>query len=103
MRAEPIHKTLWNLISVLITIVLVLAFFLMHSSGPVEAFFPTNLHTVLGIEGRSHTSITRQAIEEIDSEFFGITTLTKSMKKAREEIADANAEVDKDQHTASKH
>src|SRR4029079_8800525 len=50
-----------------------------------------------------HQSITTDAIKEIDAEFFGITKLTKPMKKAIEQIADADAEVDQDQVTSAKH
>jgi hypothetical protein len=67
------------------------------------AFFPTNLKTLGGLLGTSHVKITNEAITEIDDEFFAITKLTKSMKKAKEQIADANADVDQDQKTASKH
>ena len=90
-------------------IAVVCSFLLVFTSLPflpgsaVQAFFPTNLHTVGGLLGKSHTKMTDEAITELDQEFFGITKLTKSMKKAKEQIADANAEVDEDQKTASKH
>jgi len=74
------------------------------SLGPrVEAFFPTNLRTVFGALGTSHQKITEQAIKDLDAEFFGITRLTKPMKKAIENIADANIAVDDDQTTSAKH
>ena len=69
----------------------------------LSAFIPTNLKALGGLLGTSHVKITDQAITEIDDEFFGITTLTKPMKKAKQQIADANADVDQDQKTASKH
>ena len=68
-----------------------------------RAFFPTNLLAVGGLLGRSHVKITSDAIEELDAEFFALPKLTKSMKKAIEQIADANAEVDQDQVTSAKH
>jgi hypothetical protein len=68
-----------------------------------RAFFPTNLLAVGGLLGRSHAKITSDAIEELDVEFFALPKLTKSMKKAIEQIADANAEVDQDQVTSAKH
>ena len=58
------------------------------------AFFPTNAKTAGGLLGTSHMEITRQAVKDLDNEFFGITNLTKSMTKAMEEIAQANADVE---------
>jgi hypothetical protein len=95
--------TFRKIVAALATWLLILASVPVHPTGKVQAFFPTNLHTLGGIEGRSHTSITREAIKDLDAEFFSITKLTKPMKNAMENIADANAEVDKDQKTASKH
>lgn len=60
----------------------------------VQAFFPTNLLTVGGIFGKSHQKMTEEAVTELDQDFFGVSRLTKSMKKAKEQIADANSEVD---------
>jgi hypothetical protein len=68
-----------------------------------HAFIPTNLKAIGGLLGKSHVKMTDEAVAELDEEFFGVTKLTKSMKKAKEKIADANAEVDGDQKTASKH
>ncbi|HEU4386744.1 MAG TPA: hypothetical protein VFV34_03025, partial [Blastocatellia bacterium] len=69
----------------------------------VQAFWPTNLRTLGGALGRSHEKITSDAIKQLDEEFFGITRLTKPMKKAIEEIADNNVKVDDDQKTAYLH
>src|SRR6266851_6647619 len=69
----------------------------------LHAFIQTNLKALGGLLGTSHMKITDEAITEIDDEFFGITKLTKSMKKAKQQIADANADVDQDQKTPSKH
>src|SRR5262249_33227654 len=68
-------------------------------------FVPTNLRAALLTNpfDETHQSITENAIKELDSEFFGITKLTKPMKKASERIVDANAEVDQDQVTSAKH
>lgn len=98
-RRKAFRRTLAFLTSLILSLSSFAAFY----THKTQAFFPTNLFTVAGLEGRSHTSLTRQAIEELDNEFFGITDLTKPMKKAREQIADANAEVDSDQKTAAKH
>ena len=70
-----------------------------------HAFVPTNLKAFLLTSpfDQTHQSITTDAIKEVDNEFFGITNLTKPMKKAIEEIADADAEVDQDQVTSAKH
>src|SRR4051794_29068670 len=73
------------------------------TAAKTYSFFPTRWHTVAGALGQSHTQITDDAIEELDSEFFGITHLTTPMKDARSAISDANAAVDQDQHTAFKH
>src|SRR3954466_5592943 len=64
-----------------------------------HAFIPTNLKALGGLLGKSHVKMTDEAITELDQEFFGVTKLTKSMKKAKEKIADADAEVDEDQKT----
>jgi hypothetical protein len=78
------------------------AYFLQ--TRPAEGFFPTTLlTTVSGLAGTSHQRITEITVEELDAEFFGITGLTKSMKKAIEQIADANIEVDEDQVSSFKH
>src|SRR6266404_5575049 len=69
----------------------------------VHAFFPTNLRTLGGALGKSHEAITSDAIKQLDQEFFGISRLTKPMKKAIEEIADNNINVDDDQNTAYLH
>jgi hypothetical protein len=71
--------------------------------GPASAFFPTSLFTVFGLLGTSHQKMTEKSVEELDAEFFGITKLTKPMKKAIEQIADANVEVDDDQTSSAKH
>lgn len=69
---------------------------------PIEAFAPSNFKAAL-VGGTSHQRMTEQAIRELDNEFFGITDLTKPMKKAIEEIAEANIQVDEDQFLSSKH
>jgi von Willebrand factor A domain-containing protein 7 len=83
---------------------------LVFSSGqvvgvPAFAFVPTNLRAALLTSpfDETHQSITETAITEIDSEFFGVSRLTRPMKKAMEQIVDANAEVDQDQTTSAKH
>lgn len=68
-----------------------------------RAFIPTNLLAVGGALGKSHVKMTDEAVAELDQEFFRVRKLTKAMRKAKEQIADANAEVDEDQKTASKH
>lgn len=68
-----------------------------------EAFAPTNGLALVAFGSTSHMKMTEQAITELDSEIFGITDLTKSMKKAIEQIAEANAAVDEDQFLSAKH
>ncbi len=68
-----------------------------------EAFAPTNGLAFVAFGSTSHSKMTEQAITEIDEELFGITRLTKSMKKAIEQIAEANAAVDEDQFSSRKH
>lgn len=69
-----------------------------------HAFFPTNRLTIAGLLGKSHQKMTDEAVTELDQEFFTVTKLTKSMKKAKEQIADANSKVDDDfPKTASRH
>jgi len=83
--------------------VLVTACLLFGFSFSMRAFFPTNLRTIGGLLGKSHEKITDEAITELDREFFGVNSLTSSMQAAIAKIARANADVDDDQKTASKH
>lgn len=76
---------------------------LLISVLPLEAFFPTNARTGFGAFGTSHQKMSQQAVEALDSEFFGITKLTKPMKKAIEQIEDGNIQVDDDQQHSAKH
>lgn len=72
--------------------------------GPqLTAFAPTNGLAFLAGGATSHTKMTEDSVTELDSEFFGISRLTKPMKKAREAIAEANAQVDDDQFLSAKH
>jgi len=69
-----------------------------------QAFCPTNgFKCSLGAVGVTHEDMTKQAVRELDAEFFGSTRQTRSMKQASEEIARANAEVDEDQVNGFKH
>lgn len=68
-----------------------------------DAFAPTNGLAFVTFGSTSHMKMTEQAITELDAELFGITDLTKSMKKAIEQIAEANAAVDEDQFLSAKH
>src|ERR1035441_2251002 len=72
---------------------------------PAHGFVPTNWRAALLTNpfDQTHESITENAVKELDSEFFGITSLTKPMKKAIQELVDADADVDKDQTTSAKH
>ena len=72
-------------------------------SHSTKAFFPTNWLTVWGLLGRSHTRITRDAIENVNKSLFGVMKMTDSMQKASDEIIEANVSVDCDQITSSKH
>src|SRR5215831_1732924 len=60
----------------------------------VWAFKPKNSSGGRNPGDSTHQSITEDAIKEADQEFFGITNLTKSMKKAMDDIASADAAVD---------
>jgi von Willebrand factor A domain-containing protein 7 len=87
-----------SLSCVLITVFLLFAF--LCSS---RAFFPTNLRSPFGLLGKTHESITTEAIIELDKEFFDIIRLKTPMTDAINEIVAANAKVDEDQKTAAKH
>lgn len=76
---------------------------LAQSQPRSEAFAPTNGLALVAFGSTSHMKMTEQAITQLDSEIFGITDLTKSMKKAIEQIAEANAAVDEDQFSSAKH
>ncbi len=61
-------------------------------SRTVLAFKPTRGLAPAGSE--SHQSITDDVVRRLDQEFFGVAVLTRSMNKALQEIADADADVD---------
>src|SRR5688572_4775629 len=105
MQLTPTKKNLRQCSAVLITALLILTSLVIRPTDSAKAFVPTNLKAFLLTNpfDQTHQSISGNAIKEIDSEFFGITKLTKPMKKAIEQIADANAEVDDDQTSSAKH
>lgn len=72
---------------------------------PVHGFFPTTWkEVVFGNGGTSHVQITETAFEDRAKSYFpSLTKITRQMKKARDEIADANAKVDDVQDIASYH
>ena len=66
-----------------------------------EAFFPTNLRTLGGIQGHSHEAITTDALVALDAELFGAAQPTDSMRAAIDAIVEGNVHVDDDQlHSA---
>lgn len=81
----------------------IVALLALVAPSAVRAFIPTSALSVGGVLGKSHVKMTKEAIEEIDLEFFGASDLTRAMKKARDEIADADAAVDENQMDASLH
>ncbi|OQO02649.1 hypothetical protein B0A48_12178 [Cryoendolithus antarcticus] len=79
---------------------LIVLFALQQTRGLI----PTVGYSVYGFLGTSHTSITKRAIEALDLQYFPVKTLTNSMRRARDEIAAANAQVDEtDAHNAPSH
>lgn len=83
---------------------LALAALLSLAAVPSWAFCPNNGYRCgFGLVGTTHKDMTKQAVKELDQEFFSTPKLTKSMKKAIEEIWMANAEVDQDQNHSAKH
>ncbi len=77
---------------------------LVLSAAPAGAFCPNNgVRCGFGLVGTTHKDMTKQAVKELDQELFSTSRLTKSMKKAIEEIWEANAAVDEDQDHSAKH
>ncbi|HSS50393.1 MAG TPA: hypothetical protein VLX28_15760, partial [Thermoanaerobaculia bacterium] len=73
-------------------------------SAPALAFCPNNgIRCGFGGVGTTHKDMTEQAVKELDQEFFSTSKLTKSMKKASEEIWKANADVDINQTESARH
>lgn len=73
-------------------------------TGWTAAFIPTIGYSVGGLLGTSHYSMTQEAIEALDLEFFSKNILTATMARARDQIANANALVDEtDEHNAPSH
>ena len=90
-------KTFRPSLATLIILVLVLIQLPTMRQNSVQAFMPTNARAfllTLRTSNWTHQSMTRSAIKELDAEFFSITKLTNSMKKAIEQIADSDASVD---------
>jgi hypothetical protein len=72
--------------------------------APLYAFCPTNgVLCSLFATGISHETITTTAIRDLDAEFFAATHVTSSMRRAMNDIAAANAEVDDHQLLAHYH
>lgn len=69
-------------------------------AGSAGAFAPTNLRS---LGSQSHESITRSAVTALDQEFFSVSSPTRTMKKAMDQIVDANAAVDGDQTHSALH
>jgi von Willebrand factor A domain-containing protein 7 len=69
------------------------------------AFFPVPWRErLVGNFGVDHQTQTNEVYELLAKQYFpDITSLSKNMKKARDTWAEANAEVDKDQHASAKH
>ncbi|KAK4163298.1 hypothetical protein QBC43DRAFT_345232 [Cladorrhinum sp. PSN259] len=75
------------------------------ASQPVLAFFPTQWkEVVFGFGGTSHVAMTEEIFEDRAKVYFPtIEKLTKKMKQARDEIGEANADVDDNQVNAHWH
>lgn len=72
---------------------------------PALGFFPTKWKEVaFGFGGTSHVEMTEAVFEERAKAYFPLVTrLTRKMSKARDDIANANADVDDNQTAASWH
>jgi hypothetical protein len=66
------------------------------SSSRADAFCPLNgsWRCGLGLSGRTHEDITRDAVKGLYNEFFGTTNQTTSMKQALTTIAQSGAQLD---------
>ncbi|KAK3991075.1 hypothetical protein QBC44DRAFT_341414 [Cladorrhinum sp. PSN332] len=75
------------------------------ASQPALAFFPTQWkEVVFGFGGTSHVAMTDEIFEDRAKAYFPtIEKLTKKMKQARDEIGEANADVDDNQINAHWH
>ncbi|KAK4227017.1 hypothetical protein QBC38DRAFT_509967 [Podospora fimiseda] len=75
------------------------------TSKPALAFFPTQWkEVVFGFGGTSHVAMTDEIFEDRAKAYFPtIPKLTKKMKQARDEIGEANADVDDNQINAHWH
>lgn len=77
-----------------------------YSTG-VQAFGPWNWRyerypgVPAGIVGNTHQSMTDNIIKKIDNDTYGV--ITHSMKKAMEQISEANAKIDDNQRKSSLH
>ncbi|KAF3940650.1 hypothetical protein ABW19_dt0202791 [Dactylella cylindrospora] len=72
-------------------------------SKPAFAFLPTETRSLNGRLGVSHIMQTRIAIEALWGSLLNVTTGTSKMLEVREQIAEANADVDDDQEHAELH
>jgi len=93
-------KSIRRFSAVAVTISIILTLFGIRRENTAHAFFPTSGRTLGGFLGRSHQKITEDAVKAVDQEFFGISTLTNSMTKARDDLVAANVDVDSNQTVA---
>ncbi len=67
-----------------------------YTAFSAQAFTPIRPYAAILGNSTSHTSMSDTAVEALDKEFFAVSELTETMKKARNEIHDANAEMDEE-------
>jgi hypothetical protein len=88
-------------------LLLLLAFVLAVISFPSNAFCPKNgfvcFITSKSAGSLTHQDITQRGIEDLDKRYFAVPKLTASMQQALDQIIEANAKVDNDQHSSAKH
>lgn len=101
MLFSQTHRAFRRLISISTVFLLLLCLFPDHFVGTVRAFMPNTWGSWgLAASPNSHThySMTQEAIAELSREFFSIgrpgRSVRRTMRRAAQQIADANAEVD---------
>jgi hypothetical protein len=75
--------------------------FLVAGAASALAFWPTNLRTNIAPGTVSHERVTHDVLEQLDREFFGVERPTRSMRRAIEQVAFANEQVDADNFDAA--
>jgi von Willebrand factor A domain-containing protein 7 len=97
MSSLKLTRLVRQLLAISLVLLVVLGLLPNRPSGTALAFMPTN-NAATFVAGSpyssTHQSMVEESFKELSREFFNISRLKRSMKKAMGQIVDADAEVD---------